>query len=68
MTFELQSPQPRPKRLEAKVNAVLARHEALFNQVARGNLSASERAQLYRSHQEFQAALPGLGSGFFNIL
>ena len=47
--------------------ALLAENEHLFTQVARGNLAASERMQLYRKYREFQAALPGLGSGLFNL-
>jgi len=35
MTFELQSPQLRLKRLEAKVNAVLFRHPGLDREALR---------------------------------
>lgn len=43
--------------------ALLAQDDELFNQVAKGNLSATEREQLYKKHKEAQGNLPGLGAG-----
>jgi hypothetical protein len=37
--------------------------DELFSQVARGNLSATEREQLYKKHREPQGQLPGIGMG-----
>ena len=43
--------------------AMLAQDDELFNQVAKGNLSATEREQLYKNHKEAQGQLPGMGEG-----
>jgi predicted RNA methylase len=43
--------------------AMLAQDDELFNQVAKGNFSATEREQLYKNHKEAQGNLPGIGGG-----
>jgi hypothetical protein len=43
--------------------AILAQDDELFTRVAKGNLTASEKEQLYRKHLDPQGSLPGLGGG-----